>query len=234
MKVTLLVPTLNEITGIKEIMPQIKREWVDQIIILDGGSVDGTIEWAREQGFFIYVQKERGLRSGYSEVLPYIEGDFVITFSPDGNSRPDFIPVLIKKIKEGYDMVIVSRYANGAKSYDDDVVTSFGNWMFTTLINVLFGGKYKDAMVIFRAWKKEIIYKLEINKRINFPHWENLIGRWVSWEPLLSIRCAKRKLRYTEIPGDEPKRIGGKRKMKPLITGSAVIFQVFQEIFFWS
>ena len=47
MKVTLLIPTLNEITGMKAIMPLIKKEWCDQILILDGGSTDGTVEWAR-------------------------------------------------------------------------------------------------------------------------------------------------------------------------------------------
>ena len=44
MKTTLLVMTLNEIEGMKAIMPHIKNEWVDQIIVVDGGSTDGTIE----------------------------------------------------------------------------------------------------------------------------------------------------------------------------------------------
>ena len=44
MKVTLIIPTLNELGGMKLIMPRIRMEWVDQIIIVDGGSKDGTIE----------------------------------------------------------------------------------------------------------------------------------------------------------------------------------------------
>ncbi len=47
MKVTLLALTLNEIDGVRAIMPRISREWFDQILILDGGSTDGTVEWAR-------------------------------------------------------------------------------------------------------------------------------------------------------------------------------------------
>jgi len=54
MKITLLIPTLNEIDGMKIIMPRIRREWYDQMIILDGGSADGTIEYARESGYFVY------------------------------------------------------------------------------------------------------------------------------------------------------------------------------------
>lgn len=233
MKVTLLIPTLNEIEGMKKTMPFIDRSWVDQIIILDGGSTDGTVEYAKENGYFLYSQKGKGLRRGYAEVLEHAIGDVVITFSPDGNSLPELIPPLIKKMEEGYDMVIVSRYREGAKSYDDDAVTGFGNKMFTGIINLLFGGKYTDAMVIYRAWKKEVVVKLDINKEFKFPFWEDMIGIWVSWEPLLSIRFAKRKLKCAEIPGDEPKRTTGIRKMRPLITGSAVLFQVIQEVFFW-
>jgi len=233
MKVTLLIPTLNEIEGMKQIMPRIKREWVDQIIILDGNSTDGTVEYAKNQGCDVVTQRRKGLRQGYMEVMKHIVGDIVITFSPDGNSVPELIPPLIEKMKKGYNMVIVSRYAKGAKSYDDDAITAFGNWMFTFLINFLFGARYTDAMVMFRAWRKEIIYNLEINKEVKFPFWEDIVGVWVSWEPQLSIRCAKRKLRCAEIPGDEPKRIYGERKMRPFITGSAVLFQVIQELFFW-
>lgn len=134
MKVTLLVMTLNEIEGLKVIMPLIKREWVDQIIVVDGGSTDGSIEWAREQGYFVYVQKQKGFRHAYCEVLPYVEGDVLITFSPDGNSIPELIPQLVEKMRESYDMVIASRYLGDAKSEDDDLITGFGKWLFTKTV----------------------------------------------------------------------------------------------------
>ena len=51
------------------------------------------------------------MRHAYMEALSHITGDVVLTFSPDGNSIPELIPECIKKMKEGFDMVIVSRYA---------------------------------------------------------------------------------------------------------------------------
>lgn len=229
MKVTLLIPTLNEIDGMKIIMPQINKDWVDQVVIVDGGSSDGTIEYAKDMGYLVYRQKAPGLRLAYCEVMDYIEGDLIITFSPDGNSLAEKIPELINKIKEGYDMVIVSRYLEDAKSEDDDFLTTFGNFFFTKIINLLFGGKYTDAMVIFRAYRKEVLYKLDILQNNHSPLWEKYIGRLVSIEPLLSVRCAKYRSRIAEIPGSEPKRIGGVRKMMPFKTGSAVLFQIIQE-----
>ena len=233
MKVTLLVPTLNEIDGMKAIMPRIKTEWCDQIIILDGGSTDGTIEYAKEHGYFVYVQKKRGFRHAYTVVLPYIEGDVIVTFSPDGNSVPERIPALIEKMKEGYDMVIGSRYLAGAKSEDDDVVTAFGNWLFTRTINVLHGGHYTDAMVIFRAYKTKLIYDLQLHKEDAYLAAEKLFHTTISWEPLLSVRAAKRKLKVIEIPADEPPRVGGTRKLQVLRWGGAYYFQFLREKFVW-
>ena len=59
------------------------------------------------------------------EIYDLIEGDVLITFSSDGNSIPKLIPPLVEKMREGYDMVIVSRYKEDAKSDDDDFVTAF-------------------------------------------------------------------------------------------------------------
>jgi len=233
MKFTLLILTLNEIDGMKAIMPKINRDWCDQILILDGGSTDGTIEYSQKHGYEVYVQKQKGFRYAYIEALPLIKGDVIITFSPDGNSIPELIPNLINKIKEGYDMVIASRYCDGAKSEDDDIVTAFGNWLFTRTINLLHGGSYTDALVIFRAYKTQIIYDLDLDKDKSYITAERLFNTHISWEPLLSVRAAKRRLKIAEIPGDEPPRIGGERKLRILKWGAAYYFQFIRELFFW-
>lgn len=233
MKVTLVVTTLNEIDGMKAIMPRIKPEWYDQLIILDGGSTDGTIEYSREKGYFVLVQSQKGFRNGYNEMLPYIKGDVVLTFSPDGNSIPELIPDVIAKMKEGYDMVIASRYLGNAKSEDDDIMTAFGNWLFTRTVNVLHGGHYTDAMVIFRAYKTQMIYDLELNQDEGYTTAEKLFRTRISWEPLLSVRAAKMKYKIAEIPGDEPPRIGGERKLRVFKWGGAYYFQFLREVFCW-
>lgn len=233
MKVTLLIPTLNEIDGMKTIMPKIKPDWYDQLLIVDGQSTDGTIEYCREKGYPIVIQQKKGMRNAYMEALPHVTGDVILTFSPDGNSIPELIPACIAKMKDGYDQVIVSRYAAGARSYDDDAVTAFGNTMFTSFINFFHGGHYTDAMVIYRAYKKQLIYDLDLDKDSSYEFEEKLFRTRISWEPLLSIRAAKRKLKTADIPGDEPKREGGERKLQVLKWGAAYMFEVFREIFVW-
>jgi glycosyltransferase involved in cell wall biosynthesis len=232
-KTTLIVCTLNEITGMKMIMPQIDRKWVDQIIILDGGSTDGTVEYAHENGLFVYGQKEPGLHNAYTEVLPLVEGDIIITFSPDGNSIPELIPRLVEEMAEGYDMVIASRYLDGARSADDSWLTGFGNWLFTHTINLLFGARYTDAMVIYRAYKKQMLYDLEIHLGKTYELPERLFRTKIGCEPIISARAARRRLRITEIPGDEPPRIGGEPKLQVWRWGAAYLFQIGRDFLFW-
>ena len=218
MKTTLLVPTLNEVEGMKAVMPRVKKAWVDEILVIDGGSTDGTVEYAKSKGYRVVMQKSKGITNAYREALKVVKGDIIIAFSPDGNSMPEAIPQLIAKMKEGYDMVIASRYAKGAKSYDDDPVTALGNWMFTKIINICFGGNYTDTLVMFRAFKKEIAKNIPIG----LPR--------AGLEPILSIRCAKLKLNATEIPVSEPKRIGSPRKMIPILNGLDIVRLIFLEL----
>lgn len=233
MKTTLLALTLNEIDGVRAIMPQIDRSWVDQIFIVDGGSTDGTIEWARENGFDVYIQKKKGIRYAYLEVLPMVTGDVILSLSPDGNCPAASIPAILDKMREGYDMVIGSRYLGDAKSEDDDLVTGFGNWLFTRTVNVLHRASYTDAMVIYRAFKKSLVYDLDLDKEESYRLPERLFGTNISWEPLMSVRAAKARMRIGEVAVGEPPRIGGKRKLQIVRWGAAFYFQFWYELFFW-
>jgi glycosyltransferase involved in cell wall biosynthesis len=231
--VTLFMPVLNEIEGLRVILPQIRPEWCDQILLVDGGSHDGSLEYAGQHGCDTYLQRRPGIRFAYIEAWPLIRGDIVITFSPDGNCPPDAIPRLAAAMREGYDMVIASRYLGGIRSQDDDLVTKFGNWMFTTLINVLHGGHYTDAMGIFRAYKTQLFFSLALDQEISYSP-EKLLATTVGIEPLLSIRCAKKRLRVSEIGVPEPARIGGERKLQIVRWGGAYLLQVFRELYHWS
>lgn len=231
--VTLLIPTLNEIQGMKAVMPLVKKEWYDQLLIVDGGSTDGTVEYAREQGWFLIEQQRPGLRHAYNEAFAHVTGDIVITFSPDGNSLPELIPALTARMEEGYDMVIASRYLGDAQSEDDDLITAFGNRLFTGTVNLLHGGHYTDCMVMYRAYKTRVFYDLELDKEDGFSLPEKLFFTRIGTEPLLSVRAAKRGLRVSEIPGDEPPRIGGERKLQIWRWGAAYYFQFIRELFAW-
>jgi len=233
---TLLVMTLNEIDGMRQIMPRVRKEWVDQILVLDGGSTDGTIEWAREQGYEVYVQKESGFRNAYREAWHLLRGEAVIFFTPDGNSIPEAIPELIEKLGTEYDMVIASRYLENAKSKDDDPITGFGNWLFRTMINLFLNRpgqpRMRDPMVMYRIVLRELPGKLGIDRDEPFERWERWLRTRSDWIPLMSMRALRCGIRWTEIPVDEPPRIGGSRKLQVFRWGAVYLLQLFSE--WWS
>jgi glycosyltransferase involved in cell wall biosynthesis len=232
MKLTLFIPVLNEAACMREIMPRVPRELFEQILVVDGGSTDGSAELARSMGFDVLVQGRPGLRNAYIEGWPLIRGDFVLTFSPDGNCRPQDMPGIVAKLREGFDMVIGSRYLGPARSEDDDWVTGFGNWMFTSLMNVLHGGRYTDVMNIYRAYRTSLFYELDLHREESyFP--DRYLMTVVGVEPLLSLRAARTGLKVAEVPAAEPKRIFGERKLQIVRWGSVHLVQVFRELYCW-
>ena len=217
MKAALIIPTYNEIDGVREIFPRLPKNVLNEIIVADLNSTDGTLEYCKEHGYRVHHQVAPGYGAAFMEALALTDAEIIVEFPPDGNNLPEKIPDVIAKIKEGYDFVIASRYCDGAKSHDDDVVTRFGNWMFTTMINVLFGAKYTDALVGFRAYRRSALSKVR------------LTARGLSWTTQQSIQFVKAGLKITEIGADEPARIGGVRKMHPIKTGLEILWVIIRE-----
>lgn len=216
---TLLIPTLNEIEAIQIVMPQINRSWVTQILVVDGGSTDGTLDYFKKHGYEVHSQSKRGFGEAMKQGMMQAKGDIIIEFTPDGNSLPEAIPQLLQKMAEGYDCVVASRYLGAAKSLDDDWLTGFGNKMFTTISNILFRTHFTDILVGYKAYRKEIGKKLELD------------AAGLSWPCQTSLRFAWNGFKVTEIPADEPPRIGGERKMRPFKTGREIVRIILREYF---
>ena len=145
MSTALLILTLNEVDGFKEIMPYVKREWVDELIVIDGGSTDGTIEEAKKMGLEVILQKSKGHGAAIMLGVESTKSDNILIFGPDGNHEPEEIPQLIRKVQEGYDQVIVSRFAKDSVNLDAGITDTFGNKLFAFLTNLFFGGDLTDV-----------------------------------------------------------------------------------------
>ncbi|MBF0144052.1 MAG: glycosyltransferase family 2 protein [Magnetococcales bacterium] len=230
-----MLPALNEVEGMRAVVPRIDRGLFARILYVDGGSTDGSVEYAREQGLEVIVQSGRGLPNALDEAFALVTTELVVTFSPDGNCIPELLPALCRMLEAGdHDLIVVSRYLQGARSLDDDIMTGFGNWLFTRLANLLFGARCTDLLGMFRGYRSEAIrtmnlHRLPLENQFRRDYW-----RLNSWELAGSLRAARLRLRYAEIPGDEPARVGGDRKMSVIRNGFATVGSILLDfLLFW-
>ena len=218
----LLVMTFNEFEGMKKIMSKVDKKWVDRIVIVDGGSTDGTIEEAIKMGFEVITQTTL---NGYGgAILTGVNAtteDNIILFSPDGNHEVEDIKKLSEKIIEDYDQIIITRFGRNSINLDAGLIDRFGNKMFVFLANVLFGGNLTDTLTGCRAIKRKAMLELKID------------ALSMDSTQQMSIRGLKKKQKIFEIVGNEWHRIGGKRKMRPLIVGAQLSWQIIKEFIFW-
>jgi glycosyltransferase involved in cell wall biosynthesis len=211
--ITLLIPVLNEIEGLRALVPSIDRSLFDEIIMIDGGSTDGSADWARSSGIKVVAQRRADLSYLIVDVLDEIHTEYIIGFSPDGNCKVDDLPRLAAKLREGYDVVIMSRYLAGARSEDDTPVTAFGNWMFSRMARYLGNFPLTDVLNMFRGYRVALMHD----------PWYRRFMIGPIHEPLLISIATLRRLRIVEIPADEPPRIGGSSKMRVLYNGSFIL-----------
>ena len=221
MSTAVFVLTLDEIDGVSVIMPQVKKEWAEQIVFVDGGSTDGTVEKAKELGFEVIHQQNKGEGNACRIGTDATQSDYVMFFSPDGNDLPEDIPKLIEKTKQGHDVVHISRFGKNSISNDANWFEYFGNKMFTFLAHSFFGGNYTDALNGFRIIKRAFWDELKTD------------AQYLNIEQQTCIRCAKRQIPIYQIDGREPARIGGERIMRPLTTGAQLSYQIIKEFIFW-
>jgi glycosyltransferase involved in cell wall biosynthesis len=234
MTFALVMPTLNEIEGLRYVLPKIDRSLFKEIIVVDGHSTDGTPEFCREQGLTVVFQPKTGIPDAEEAGFKVVTADALILFTPDGNSLAEVLPAVCDKLSEGYDIVVASRYAGGARSDDDDFLTALGNRMFTATVNFLFRARFTDVLVGFRAYTADSIRRMRLPEMTEESWFRRKFPLVNSWELAASIRAARLKLKVAEFPADEPKRIGGVRKLSIIRNGFGGLSQIIYDFFlFW-
>lgn len=219
MSTALIILTLNEVVGVKRILPQVKMEGIDEIIVIDGGSTDGTIDEVKKMGIKIKKQTLRGHGGAILTGIEETSSDNIVIFGPDGNHDPDEIRILMQKISEGYDQVVISRFAKDSINLDAGRIDTFGNKFFTFLCNILFEGNLTDSLnesrIITRSAFKELRFDaLGLDSTLQ-----------------MTIRGLKNKQKIIEVPGNEGKRIGGERKIQSFNTGKLLLKRIITEFF---
>lgn len=198
LRVAIVIPALNEERSIGQVVAALPREHVDEIVVVDNGSMDGTSAVAREAGATVLSELRRGY--GYAcltgiahamksnpEVIAFLDGDL--------SDCPEELPNLLRPIEEGYDLVIGSRMLGTREPGALLPQAIVGNSVACFLIRLFWGMRFTD-LGPFRAVRVDALKRM----RMSDPTY--------GWTVEMQIKAAKLGLRCTEVPVRYRKRVG--------------------------
>jgi glycosyltransferase involved in cell wall biosynthesis len=210
MSVFVLIPALNEEESIGSVIDDIPKDIVTEVVVINNGSTDRTVEVARAHGAAVLTETKQGyghaLMKGISYIAPK-NPDILVFLDGDYSDYPGELPMVIKPIlEEGMDMVIGSRVLGEQEKGALLPQARFGNWLSTTLIRLFWKYKFTD-LGPFRAITYDKFLALDM-KELTY-----------GWTVEMQIKAAKMKYKCTEVPVRYRKRIG-KSKVTGTIRGS--------------
>lgn len=165
MRCLIIIPAFNEEMNIVKVVDELIENYpqYDYVVINDGSS-DDTAKICREHGYeLIDLPVNLGLAGAFQTGLKYAyikKYDCAIQFDADGQHRPEYIEPMIKKIEEGYDIVIGSRFVEEKKPLSLRMVGSF---LLSTAMRITTGCKVKDPTSGMRMFSRKMISEFALS-----------------------------------------------------------------------
>ena len=167
MKIIITIPAYNEEKNIGGVIKNIKEAMNKEdykILVVNDGSTDNTEQIAKDSGAIVYSnQIKRGLAQTFrTEIKKCIElkADIIVHIDADGQYLAKEIPKLINEVKDGYDLVLGSRF-KGKIEYMP-LIKKIGNIAFSKVISKIIGFKVSDCQTGFRAFNRKVAEEINI------------------------------------------------------------------------
>jgi hypothetical protein len=206
MNATLIIPALNEVEVIGSILSRIPRDTLNEVIVVDNGSTDGTGAAAARGGARVVTEMRRGYGSacwaGVSALGPDVE--VAVFLDGDGSQRPEELPLVLEPIRAGRaDLVLGARQLSG----DHPAHAALG----TRLVAAFLAWRYRKRITDvgpFRAIRVDLLRQLDLRDRA------------FGWPVEMVVKAAARGARIVEVPVSHAARLGGRSKVAGTVIGS--------------
>ena len=208
--VSVIIPALDEEESIGQVLGEILAPDVSEIIVVDGGSSDGTAEVARSRGARVVEASRRGYGLACATGLSAAQGDVVVFLDADGANDPGQLPHVLAPILTGQaDLSLGSRFAGRVIPEDMPWHQRFGNQLSAWLIRRLYGLPLTDLSP-FRAVRRQLLQELDMQEMT------------YGWPTEMIVKAARRDWRVIEVPVHHRQRFGGRSKISGTVKGTVL------------
>ncbi len=167
-------------------------------------------------------QENAGYGSALIEGIKKTDTKYFCIINADGSMDPNDVNKMYDKIiNQKLDFIFASRYEKPlGGSDDDDIITLVGNYFFTKLGNIFFSLKISDILFTFVMGDTRKFNMLNIESHdftfcVEFP-----------------IKAKRNGMLYETMPSHEKSRIGGKKKVNPIVDGSLILIKMLKMFLF--
>jgi glycosyltransferase involved in cell wall biosynthesis len=194
--VAVVIPALNEEQAIGKVLAAIPP-WVDDVVVVDNGSTDGTARAVRARGARLVSEPERGYGAACQTGVRALRAcDVVVFLDGDFSDRPEEMERLVDPIVEDRaDLVIGSRVTGQRETGALSPQQRFGNWLACRLMRWFWDARYTD-LGPFRAIGRAALERLDMRDRS------------FGWTIEMQIKSVRSGLRIHEVPISYRRRIG--------------------------
>lgn len=218
--VSVVIPARNEARNLQHVFSTIPA-WVDEIVLVDGHSTDGTVETAQRLRPEVKVicQPGRGKGDALQAGFSVAKGEIIVMMDADGSTDGSEIPRFVAALTTGADFAKGSRFASGGGSEDITFLRNLGNKVLSGLVNRFFGTRYTDLCYGYNAFWAEHLHKL------------NLDCDGFEVETVMNVRAARAGLVIQEIPSYEHLRLHGMSNLNAVRDGMRIANFILRERF---
>jgi hypothetical protein len=157
LKISVIVPTLDEEAAIGQVLTDMPRSVVDELIVVDG-STDATAKIAEGFGAKIVSERRRGYGRALQSGIEKSVGDVLVYIDGDGSYDARDIPRVVEAILNGEsDVVLGNRFSRGMQPGAMPLLNRIGNQTLSLVFSVFFAKRVHDSQCGLRAVRKRML-----------------------------------------------------------------------------
>jgi dolichol-phosphate mannosyltransferase len=215
--VCVLVPTYNEAETIGDVLDRLHEQGLDDVLVIDGDSTDGTPDIAADHGARVVQQTGSGKGQAVREGLEHADARYVLMLDGDGTYRPEDAGRLLESLIDGpYEHVVGDRFADmreGAMTRLNRV----GNRVVNGSFRFIHGRDFGDILSGYRAFTLDSVRRFSLGAD----------GFGIETE--LSVECAKRDVPTTVVPITyEPRPDESETNLRPFRDGAVIFLTLYR------